>query len=49
MELVSSRRKLVQEYYEWPRSELHPFTAMLPEWLAQFRAQVESYLEREQQ
>ena len=49
MELVSSRRKLVQEYYEWPRYELHPFTARLPEWLSQFRAQVESYLEREQQ
>ncbi|CDN44498.1 MULTISPECIES: DUF86 domain-containing protein [Paenibacillus] len=47
-ELASLRRKLVQEYYDWPRSELHPFTAQLPGWLASFREQVEIYLAKEQ-
>ncbi len=45
--LVKLRRPLVQEYYEWPRAELHPLTAKLPELLQSYKTAVEAYLERE--
>lgn len=46
-ELVKLRKPLVQEYYEWQRSELHPFTAQLPAQLTAFRDSVERYLKQE--
>ncbi|XEC93260.1 DUF86 domain-containing protein [Paenibacillus tarimensis] len=45
--LVKLRKPLVQEYYEWPRQELHPLTSILPNVLLQFRQAVEDYLVRE--
>ncbi|MBM7563839.1 DUF86 domain-containing protein [Paenibacillus sacheonensis] len=47
LELVKLRRPLVQDYFEWPRKELHPFTAMMPDLLLAFKEAVESYLLRE--
>ncbi len=47
MDLVKLRKPLVQQYYEWERSELHPLTAQLPQILRQFKEAVEQYLERE--
>jgi uncharacterized protein YutE (UPF0331/DUF86 family) len=46
-ELVKLRKPLVQEYYNWPRSELHPLTRTLSELLPAFKQSVERYLERE--
>jgi uncharacterized protein YutE (UPF0331/DUF86 family) len=48
-ELVKLRRPLVQEYYSWPRSELHPYTARLAELLPTFASAVETYLKKELQ
>ncbi|GGG15802.1 DUF86 domain-containing protein [Paenibacillus abyssi] len=45
--LVKLRKPLAQEYYEWPRKELHPLTVVLPDVLIQFRQAVQEYLERE--
>ncbi|MBW7476151.1 DUF86 domain-containing protein [Paenibacillus oenotherae] len=45
--LVRLRRPLVQDYYEWPRNELHPFTLSTPETLEAFQASVEAYMARE--
>jgi uncharacterized protein YutE (UPF0331/DUF86 family) len=36
-ELVKLRRPIVQEYYDWPRVELHPFTERLAEMLPLYR------------
>lgn len=47
MELVLLRRPLVQQYYEWPRAELHPLSAKLPAMLELFKQSVEEYIERE--
>lgn len=47
IELVKLRKPLVQDYYEWRRSELHPLTGRLSELLPEFKAAVENYLERE--
>lgn len=47
LELVRLRKPLVQEYYDWPRHELHPLTTVLPDTLEQFAAGVRDYLKRE--
>ena len=49
MELVKLRKPLVQDYYDWPRTELHPLTGLLPGVLTDFAAAVEHYLEKELQ
>lgn len=46
-ELVKLRKPLVQDYYDWPRSELHPLTRTLSELLPAFKHSVERYLDRE--
>lgn len=46
-ELVKLRKPIVQDYYAWPRAELHPLTKKLTELLPAFKSAVESYLERE--
>ncbi|MFF2888784.1 DUF86 domain-containing protein [Paenibacillus sp. NPDC057967] len=46
-ELVKLRKPLVQDYYAWPRSELHPFTTQLSAQLTAFRDSVERYLKQE--
>lgn len=46
-ELVKLRKPLVQDYYAWPRSELHPFTTQLPDRLRAFKDSVERYLKQE--
>jgi len=47
MELVKLRKPLVQQYFEWRRSELHPLTAKLAVMLPEYKKAVEQYLERE--
>ncbi|MFD2117320.1 DUF86 domain-containing protein [Paenibacillus yanchengensis] len=47
MELVLLRKPLVQQYFAWPRAELHPLSDRLPEILLQFKQAVEQYIERE--
>ncbi|GMK39669.1 hypothetical protein PCCS19_27230 [Paenibacillus sp. CCS19] len=47
--LVKLRKPLVQYYYEWPRTELHELSPVLPAVLAQFKAAVERYLAQELQ
>ncbi|MFD1886333.1 DUF86 domain-containing protein [Paenibacillus wenxiniae] len=47
LELVKLRRPLVQDYYDWPRHELHPLTSIMPEVLRRFARQVREYLDRE--
>lgn len=46
-ELVKLRKPLVQDYYSWPRSELHPLTRTLSVLLPAFKQEVENYLDRE--
>lgn len=47
IELVSLRKPLVQEYYDWERGRLHPLTAVLPELLTRFASEIQDYLNRE--
>nr|WP_237391793.1 HepT-like ribonuclease domain-containing protein [Paenibacillus dendrobii] len=47
LKLVSLRKPLVQDYYSWSRSELHPLTPVLPEILNKFAAQVRDYIQQE--
>ncbi|GKU79923.1 DUF86 domain-containing protein [Paenibacillus sp. L3-i20] len=47
IQLVKLRKPIVQEYYSWKRTELHPLTSVLMELLPTFKSSVESYLERE--
>jgi uncharacterized protein YutE (UPF0331/DUF86 family) len=47
--LVKLRKPLVQYYYEWPRTELHELTPVLPAVLTQFKEAVEQYLAQELQ
>ncbi|AOZ93946.1 DUF86 domain-containing protein [Paenibacillus crassostreae] len=47
IELVKLRRPLVQDYYEWDRSSLHPLTKVLPTILNDFVTSVKDYLDRE--
>jgi Uncharacterized conserved protein len=46
-ELVLLRKQLVQDYVDWPRHELHKLTPELPDLLAEFGRQVQSYMEKE--
>lgn len=46
-QLVALRKPLVQDYYAWERSKLHPLTLELPGVLERFAAEVHSYLEQE--
>ncbi|WP_028610280.1 DUF86 domain-containing protein [Paenibacillus harenae] len=46
-ELVKLRKPLVQDYYSWSRSELHPLTEKLTAVLPAFRQAVLDYLSRE--
>lgn len=46
-QLVSLRKPLVQEYYDWPRGQLHPLTPQLPLLLEDFAERVRNYLQRE--
>lgn len=45
--LVSLRKPLVQDYYSWQRSELHPLSSDLPGVLEHFSHQVNTYVEKE--
>jgi uncharacterized protein YutE (UPF0331/DUF86 family) len=46
-ELVKLRKPLVQDYYVWPRTELHPLTGTLSTLLPVFKQAINDYLERE--
>ncbi|MGO4349792.1 DUF86 domain-containing protein [Paenibacillus sp. MCAF9] len=46
-ELVKLRKPLVQDYYVWPRTELHPLTKTLTALLPAFKQSIDDYLERE--
>ena len=46
-QLVSLRKPLVQEYYGWPRGQLHSLTPQLPQMLESFAELVRDYLQRE--
>jgi len=46
-ELVKLRKPLVQDYYVWPRTELHPLTRTLATLLPAFKQSIDEYLERE--
>ena len=45
--LVMLRRPLVQDYAEWPRTELHALTSVLPDLLARFAEYIRRYLRSE--
>lgn len=47
MELVKLRKPLVQQYYEWDRSTLHPLTEELAKILPEYKIAVEQYLKNE--
>lgn len=47
IELVKLRKPLVQEYFLWDRSVLHPLTASVPDALEQFAASIRDYLKQE--
>ncbi|WP_168119389.1 HepT-like ribonuclease domain-containing protein [Paenibacillus sp. HB172176] len=47
LKLVQLRKPLVQDYYSWPRGELHSLSVALPELLTGFKTAVEDYLKRE--
>jgi uncharacterized protein YutE (UPF0331/DUF86 family) len=46
-ELVKLRKPLVQDYYVWKRTELHPLTEVLSTLMPAFKDAVEDYLKRE--
>ncbi|CAH1215317.1 hypothetical protein PAECIP111890_04254 [Paenibacillus sp. JJ-223] len=45
--LVALRKPLVQEYFSWNRSELHPLSRELPDVLERFAEHVSDYVDRE--
>lgn len=45
--LVQLRKQLVQDYADWPRTQLHALTPQLPELLFRFSACVRQYLRSE--
>ena len=47
IELVALRKPLVQDYFEWDRSALHPLTSGLSEVLEKFALEVRNYLNQE--
>ncbi|WP_141506175.1 DUF86 domain-containing protein [Paenibacillus luteus] len=46
-ELVKLRKPLVQDYYVWLRTELHPLTKTMASMLPIFKRSIEEYLDRE--
>ena len=46
-QLVTLRKPLVQDYYSWERTMLHPLSATLPDILEHFSGQVSTYVEKE--
>lgn len=47
IELVALRKPLVQDYFAWDRSVLHPITPILSTVLEQFASEVGRYLDQE--
>ncbi len=47
IQLVKLRKPIVQDYYSWPRAELHHLTGQLSDWLEEYKTAVEHYLIRE--
>lgn len=47
IQLVQLRKPLVQNYYEWDRTSLHPLTSVLPTVLNDFSSSVGNYLDQE--
>lgn len=47
IELVKLRKPLVQDYYVWQRTELHPLTLIISSLLPVYKQSIEDYLERE--
>lgn len=47
IKLVQLRKPLVQNYYEWDRTSLHPLTSVLPTILNEFASSVRGYLDQE--
>lgn len=47
LELVRLRKPLVQDYYNWKSSELHPLMEKLPTLLESFKLAVEQYIVKE--
>lgn len=47
IELVALRKPLVQDYFAWDRSVLHPLTPVLATVLEQFASEVGRYLDQE--
>ena len=47
VQLVQLRKPLVQTYYEWDRTSLHPLTSVLPTILNEFASSVRGYLDQE--
>ncbi|TQR98660.1 DUF86 domain-containing protein [Paenibacillus ottowii] len=47
LELVALRKPLVQEYFHWDRTSLHPLTPKLPGLLELFVSNVHDYLNKE--
>ncbi|ASA20619.1 DUF86 domain-containing protein [Paenibacillus donghaensis] len=47
IELVALRKPLVQDYYLWDRSSLHPLSLVIPGLLEQFASEVRGYLDQE--
>lgn len=45
--LVRLRRPLVQEYYDWNRTELHPLSTPLVKVLKEFGQRIHTYLDQE--
>ncbi|WP_342555266.1 HepT-like ribonuclease domain-containing protein [Paenibacillus sp. FSL R7-0652] len=46
-QLVTLRKPLVQDYYSWQRTALHPLSETLPDILEHFAGQVSIYVEQE--
>ncbi|WP_342565485.1 HepT-like ribonuclease domain-containing protein [Paenibacillus sp. FSL R7-0345] len=47
IDLVALRKPLVQDYFVWDRSRLHPLTLLLPGILDRFALEVRRYLDQE--
>lgn len=47
IELVKLRKPLVQDYYVWQRTELHPLSLIISSLLPVYKQSIEDYLERE--
>lgn len=47
IELVKLRKPLVQDYYDFDRTQIHPLITVLPEILSEFAEKSQSYLDKE--